>query len=325
MKGADSDLQKLMAATGVGALLLDQSLRIGNFAGRVTELFSLTSADRGRPITEVAHQLDYDGLSADARATLTDGAPVRREVCGRDGRWYEVRMRPSGAHGDMIDGVVIVVVDVTERRNAEQQRRQLLLGELTHRVKNSLAAAQSIARQTLRTSPSPDQFLERFCGRLTAMANIHGLLVQSDWHGADLAALARLQVEPYVTEGIDRLHIDGPALVLSTDLATPLGLVLHELAANAARHGALSGPTGTVSLRWTLTSPNEQRLLTIVWREADGPRVQEPARRGLGMTLIESGLAAAMVRHAFDPDGVVCTIELALPETRDRRQTGELG
>jgi two-component system, chemotaxis family, CheB/CheR fusion protein len=318
MPGADSDLQKLMAATDVGALLLDRSLRIRCFAGYVTELCGLTPADAGRPITEVAHRLDYDELAGDARAVLTSLAPVQREVRSRDGRWYELRMRPCGAADDTVDGVAIAVVDVTERRNVEQERWHLLLGELTHRVKNSLAVAQSIARQTLRTSPSPDQFLERFCGRLTAMANIHGLLVQSDWHGADLAALARIQLEPFAAGGMDRLHIEGPALSLPTNLATPCGLVLHELADNASRHGALSGASGTVTVSWTLTSRNGQRLLTVVWRETGGPRVTAPASRGLGSTLIESGIPDATVRQDFDPEGLVCTIELPLPEKRDR-------
>jgi two-component system CheB/CheR fusion protein len=318
MPGADGDLQKLMAATDVGVLLLDQDLRITCVAGRVTELCSLTPADQGRAIADVAHQLDYDALAEDARAVLTGLAPVQREVRSREGRWYELRMWPCGAPDDTIDGVAIAVVDVTERRNAEQDRRQQLLGELTHRVKNSLAVAQSIARQTLRTSPSPDQFLERFCGRLTAMANIHGLLAHSDRHGgADLAALARVQIESYAAEGTDRLHIEGPALSLRADLATPFGLVLHELAANAATHGALSGPAGKVTVSWTITSRDDQSLLAFVWRETGGPRVTAPASRGLGMTLIESGIPGATVRQDFDPDGLVCTVELPLPEKRD--------
>ena len=133
------------------------------------------------------------------------------------------------------------VRDVTQRR-ALQQRQQLLLGELTHRVKNTLAVVQAIAHQTEVTSGSPAQFVERFSGRLVALANAHGLLVQSDWQGADLAALTRVQLQPYASDGRTAPAHRGPAVSLPAELATPFGLVLHELATNAAKYGA-SGAT----------------------------------------------------------------------------------
>ncbi|HET9445289.1 MAG TPA: CheR family methyltransferase, partial [Steroidobacteraceae bacterium] len=120
---AHSDLQNLMMATDFGTLFLDSTLRIKRFTDRVTELFSVTSADEGRPITDFAHQLEYPELTKDARAVLADLAPIRREVRSRNDRWYDVRMRPYRTVDDKIDGVVITFVDITERRAVEEAVR----------------------------------------------------------------------------------------------------------------------------------------------------------------------------------------------------------
>ena len=121
---AHSDLENLMAATDVGTLFLDTGLHIKLFTERVTDLFSITKADEGRPITDFAHQLDYDGLIKDIRSVLADLAPIRREVRHRDGRWYDVRLRPYRTVEDKIDGVVITFVDVSDLLNAEEALRQ---------------------------------------------------------------------------------------------------------------------------------------------------------------------------------------------------------
>ena len=117
---AHSDLQNLMAATDFGTLFLDLSLRIKRFTDRATELFSITAIDEGRPISDFAHQLQYDDLLADARAVLADLAPIRREVQSRSGKWYDLRLRPYRTVENKIDGVVITFIDVSERRAAEE-------------------------------------------------------------------------------------------------------------------------------------------------------------------------------------------------------------
>ena len=440
---AHSDLQNLIAATDLGTLFLDSTLHIKRFSDRVTDLFSITPADEGRPITDFAHQLEYDDLLADARVVLNDLAPVRREVRSRLDRWYEVRMGPYRTLGDRIDGVVIAFVDVTERRAIEealrtgdrqlkqqkrlvemsrepvfiwdfdggivgwnrgceglygyssqeavgkrpeqllattvpgsslqekrdrlvaqgswdgelrqrardariliveahldleefdgrrlvletsrdvtqrralQERQQLLLSELTHRVKNTLAVVQAIAHQTEVTSTSPAQFVERFSGRLAALATAHGLLVQSDWQGADLAALTRVQLQAYASDG-RRMRIEGPAVSLPAELATPVGLVLHELATNAAKHGALSRSGGEVGVTWELSGRDGQRVLQLTWRETGGPAPVESAPCGLGSKLIDNAIPGARVRRQLGVDGLKCTIELPLPAEQDR-------
>jgi len=207
--------------------------------------------------------------------------------------------------------------DITERKTWEQRQR-MLLGELTHRVKNTLAVVQSIAHQTLRATKSTKDFVESFDGRLSALARAHGLLVASDWEGADLAEMAREQLEPYIADDAGRLRIDGEPIALSADVATPFGLVLHELATNAAKYGALSRRSGTVSLSWTVKQKGNDRLVTVTWKEKGGPAAKAPKGTGLGSTLIDRVIPDATVRREFAKDGFACTIEFPLkPERAD--------
>jgi two-component system CheB/CheR fusion protein len=319
---AHSDLQNLMAATDFGTLFLDAGLRIKRFTKPVTELFRITPSDESRPVTDFAHQLVYDDLVKDAETVLTHLSPIRREVHSRDNRWYDVRLRPYRTVDDKIDGVVITFVDVSDRK-AWEERQQLLLGELSHRIKNTLAVVQAIAHQTQRYSASTEDFVARFDGRLRALGSAHTLLVASDWRGADLAALARDQLEPYAADHPDRVRIEGEAVTLPPDLATPFGLVLHELATNAAKHGALSQPGGTVNLRWTVDNRNNRRTLMVSWTERGGPAVQRPAKAGFGGTLIEKSIPSATVQREFRSEGMVCTIAIPLLETGDSGRTGQ--
>ncbi len=326
---AHSDLQNLVAATDIGTLFLDSTLRIKRFTERVSELFSITPTDEGRPITDFAHQLEYEDLVKDSRVVLADLAPIRREVRSRRGRWYDMRLRPYRTVDDKIDGVVITFIDISERHSVEEalrqgeRRQRLLLSELTHRVRNMLAVIQAIARQTLRTNLPREEQLERFEGRLAALGNAHSLLVQSEWKGADLGELAQQQLRAHVPQKSDRLHIEGERVSLPADLATPFGLVLHELATNAAKHGALSTRTGKVAVTWTLQSGNQQRILRFEWKESGGPPVPQPGASGFGSSLIESAIPGAQVKREFKPDGVVCVIELALPEASDDGADGK--
>lgn len=306
-----SDLQNLMAATDFGTLFLDAGLRIKRFTQQVTELFSITPNDEGRPVTDFAHRLEYDDLVRDAQTVLSHLAPITREVRSRTGRWYDIRLRPYRTVDDKIDGVVITFVDITDRK-AWETRQALLLGELTHRVKNTLTVVQSIAHLSLRNSESSEEFVNEFDGRLAALARSHSLLVESDWQGVDLAALIRQQLEPYMVGGHDRLGIEGESVTLPPDLASPFGLVLHELATNAAKYGALSQASGRVVLNWSISSRNQKQILKFVWREYGGPRVQEPEHAGYGTSVIDRGVPDAVVHREFSPDGLVFTIEFPL-------------
>jgi two-component system CheB/CheR fusion protein len=188
----------------------------------------------------------------------------------------------------------------------------MLLGELTHRVKNTLAVVQSIAHQTLRATKSAKDFVESFDGRLSALARAHALLVASEWAGAEIGDMAREQLQPYLADDAERLRISGEAVLLPADIATPFGLVLHELATNAAKYGALSRRKGTVSLSWTVKSRGDERAVTVVWKEQGGPAVKAPKASGLGSTLIERVIPNATVKREFAADGFVCTIAFVL-------------
>jgi len=310
---AHSDLQNLMAATDFGTLFLDASLRIKRFTQQVTELFSITPSDEGRAVTDFAHRLEYDDLVKDAQAVLSHLSPIRRELRSRTDRWFDVRLRPYRTVEDKIDGVVITFVDITDRK-AWETRQAMLLGELTHRVKNTLTVVQSIGHQTLRYAASPEEFVAQFDGRLSALAKAHGLLVQSDWRGADLGALIHEQLEAYIAENPGRLSVKGERVMLPADLATPFGLVLHELATNAAKHGSLSVPQGKISLSWSNERRNDQRVLKFTWQELDGPRVIQPDRSGFGSSLVDKGIPESVVTREYLPTGLVCTIELAMTD-----------
>jgi two-component system, chemotaxis family, CheB/CheR fusion protein len=203
--------------------------------------------------------------------------------------------------------------DITARR-ASDERQRLLMRELTHRVRNILTVIQAVARYTLRSDVPREQLVERFEGRLMALANAHTLLVQSDWTGADLHDLARQQLGVYATDNPDRVRLEGEATLLPPDIATPFGLVLHELATNAAKHGALSRDSGRVTANWTNGKRNNSRVLKLRWTEEGGPAVQPPGAQGFGSILIDTAIPGAQVQREFLPGGFVCTIDVPLTE-----------
>jgi len=234
----------------------------------------------------------------------------------RDGRRIDVALTMS----PIVDGQGRVVGasgigrDVTERRQAERQR-QLLIEELNHRVKNTLATAQSLANQTLRTSPTPGHFVTAFNGRLAALASAHTLLANARWTGAALHELIAQQLAPYRTAERVNVILRGEDVWLEPSAALTLGLALHELATNAAKHGALAGASGAIEIRSRVRSEAGGRRLSLVWRERGGPPVETPERRGFGLTLIERGLAYQLggtTALEFRRTGLHCAIAFAL-------------
>jgi two-component system CheB/CheR fusion protein len=310
-----SDLQNLMAATDFGILFLDAGLRIKRFTRQVSELISITPHDEGRPVTDFAHRLEYEDLVKDAQLVLAHLSPIMREVRSRTDRWFDLRLRPYRTVEDKIDGVVITFVDITERK-AWENRQSTLLGELTHRVKNTLAVVQSIAHLSERDGMTAHEFVAEFDGRLSALTVSHGLLVQSDWQGADLEALVHQQLQPFVAGNRNRLHVEGETVTLSPDVAGPFGLILHELATNAAKFGALSVPAGRIQTSWNVVKRNNERVLKFTWQEAGGPHVREPDRAGFGSLLVERGVPNSRVEREYPSGGHVCTIEFLLKAPR---------
>ena len=194
---------------------------------------------------------------------------------------------------------------------AEQQR--LLMGELNHRVRNTLSVVQAIATQTLRTAKDPQAFVQDFKGRLQAIASAHKLLNETTWQGANLTGLVREQLASSCGSG--QVYTDGPEVWLPPQVALNLGLVLYELATNARKHGALSVANGRVQLSWQVVREDDKRVLRLTWQECGGPAVRPPISRGFGMGLIERTMGSAAdgaARIAFEPEGLRCVIDIAL-------------
>ena len=195
---------------------------------------------------------------------------------------------------------------MTERKRAEETQR-LLIGELNHRVKNTLSSVQAIASQTLRHSTGPSDFAPTFIGRIHALARAHSLLSATTWQGASLRELVEGQLLTG-TVAASQLVIDGPDVDLAPEPALHLALVLHELVTNAHKYGALSVPTGTASLRWT----RAKGQLLLEWQERGGPPVATPQRRGFGSALIERSLRAegGGAEAEFAPEGLTWRLRL---------------
>jgi two-component sensor histidine kinase len=213
-------------------------------------------------------------------------------------------------------GASKVARDVTERKRSEELQR-LLFDELNHRVKNTLATIQAIASQSLLRSATPADFVTSFNGRVQALGRAHDLLVQGQMKGADITEIVREQV---VLGSPDRARVScsGPFLLLGSQVAMQLGLILHELATNARKYGALSVPTGWLSISWTVETGAERRLL-FQWKESGVPGVGAPSSHGFGTMLIERTLKGsggeAVIRYG--DDGVICEISLPLPEQQE--------
>ena len=222
-----------------------------------------------------------------------------------DGRlWIDFQIVPMFDADGNVTELIPSGVDITERKQAEAHR-ELLLKELSHRVKNTLAALQSMAGQTLRSAASSEEFRSAFGARLSAIAASHDLLVKSNHENVRLLDLIRGQVLPYAGSP-DQLVLEGRNLLLPGDAAHSLGLVLHELATNAAKYGALSSKEGTVAIRWSARDGDLSALL-FKWKESGGPPVEPPKRTGLGTRLIERSLIAdgeESPRLDFDRDGL---------------------
>lgn len=238
---------------------------------------------------------------------------VEFRVRHRDGRYIWVHSRGMvrfDAEGKPQE-LFGVVVDITERKEAER-KQQLLVGELNHRVRNTLATVQAIASQTLRRAKSPEDFVQSFSDRIQALSRAHTLLTRTAWQGTELDSLIREQL--MLGTG-DRIRYQGPPVSLEPQTALQLALVLHELGTNARKYGSLSVPQGWVTVDWSIQQSAEGRMLEIVWKERGGPTVSQPCSTGFGTLLIERSLQqghGGESRISFDPEGVTCVIRLPL-------------
>ncbi|WP_147022095.1 HWE histidine kinase domain-containing protein [Microvirga aerophila] len=204
-----------------------------------------------------------------------------------------------------------VVMDVSDRKKWEEHQ-QLLINELNHRVKNTLATVQSIVSQTLRNATTAHDAKDALESRLFALSRAHDVLTRENWEGASLYEIVAQAVEPYSSRGEDRLHLSGPDVRLSPRMALALAMALQELATNAVKYGALSNGGGEILITWAVDRARARPRLPLCWEERGGPPVEPPKRRGFGSRLIERTLAQDLdgeVRIDFAATGVVCRVD----------------
>jgi PAS domain S-box-containing protein len=220
------------------------------------------------------------------------------------------------ADGKLV-GAINMLVDISHRKEAEN-RQKVLIDELNHRVKNTLASVQSLASQTIRHSNNLQEFREKFEARVLALARAHDLLSRRYWEPTPLAPLAREVLAPLAGESPDRVQIEGPNIQIGPRAALSLTMAFNELATNAAKYGALSSVAGSLSLSWQTRDEQEGAcVLDIVWKERGISKVQVPARRGFGTRLMQrciEGDLEGRFNLAFEPDGLRCNITIPIPQ-----------
>lgn len=280
----------------------------------------------GRPVRaalpELAGQGFFEALDrvyASGERQVFDAAPLRFGD-GRTGReeihHLDFVLAPIFADDGRVFGIFWQGVDITARKAAETHLR-LMVNELNHRVKNSLATVQAIAAQTLHGDEVPARVREALTERLIALAHAHDVLTDEKWVGASLREIAARAAAPHLSsDHADRFVFEGPPVNLPPRSAIAVALALHELATNAAKYGALSVPDGQVRIDWTVSPREDDDVgLRMVWREHGGPPVTPPTATGFGFRLIKQGLAADLrgrVSVDYPVTGVVCTVEAVI-------------
>jgi PAS domain S-box-containing protein len=267
------------------------------------------------------HPDDHRATLGEWDRCLATGEPydVEHRVKRLDGRYRWARSR-AFPRRDAQGNITLWygnTEDIHERKVAEEHQR-LLINELNHRVKNTLASVQAIAFQTLRGEVPLAEARARFEARLMALSAAHNLLTEENWGGASLERVVKDAIEHLGGSG--RFDVAGGPLRLAPRAALALAMALHELGTNAAKYGALSIEGGRISIAWSL-GPERLRL---EWRESGGPPVEMPTRRGFGSRLIERGLEADLGGGAafhFDREGLRCEIEASLAAVRAAERT----
>jgi PAS domain S-box-containing protein len=249
--------------------------------------------------------------------TLKEKRPVRdaEAIAERpDGtrRWFVPYPTPIMNSDGEMTGAINMLGDITQRKEAERQQK-ILIDELNHRVKNSLATVQSIVRQTAANAERVEDYRDMLEARVLAMSRAHDQLSRRQWAAADLHEIAFEGLAAYRNRG--NVAIEGEPAAIPPRAALLLSMVVHELATNAAKYGALSSAEGRVDLRWRVAANGKGPILHMDWIESGGPKVQPPERRGFGTRFVENGIRLQCGGKStidFAPDGVRCAIELPL-------------
>jgi PAS domain S-box-containing protein len=305
-------------AARVGSFTYDTVARTVRFTGVCAPIFGGSARNEIESTAErwwaQVHRDDIQRLRAENVCAFKER---RRELVsefrfvlpGGEVRWLETRSVVAYGDAGRAERITGVYIDVTERRKAEDHKN-LLIAELDHRVKNVLACVAAIAQRSRECSRSSDEFLEVLNGRINSLANAHALLSRSRWEGVALGELVRNELAPCMTDGSNL--IGGPDIVLAAEATQPLSMVLHELATNASKYGALSSRRGRVSVSWERQSSAQDRL-ALEWRETGGPTIVAPGPSGYGSFVIRDLIPYELggsVDYVLAPEGVRCRVEI---------------
>jgi PAS domain S-box-containing protein len=329
----DRQLAGLSQASERSAALLDaiitttpEPIYAKDRAGRFLLANGGALALLGKPWDEVEGRTDADMLADRAQAAIVtandqrimetgEAESIEEVVGGPNGHarvWLSTKTPLRTTDGQII-GLVGVSLEITQRKR-DEMRRELMINELNHRVKNTLATVQAIASETLHGAPPAMR--EALTGRLIALSSVHDALTRESWHSVELHDVVAGALAPFGGSQTTRFDIHGPPVSLLPRAAVALAMGLHELATNAVKYGALCVDAGKVSLLWNVLH-GDQPAFKMTWTELDGPPVELPKRRSFGSNMIEGALAgdlAGEVTINFDPDGVRCVIDAPLSE-----------
>ena len=282
----------------------------------------VTGVSAGRPMDEVwrevVHPDEFAEFQAQWQQSFETGSTFEREHRIRTAaggyEWMLSRAVPQRNGGEAPSGWLGTSTSIEPQKQAEEAL-QALARELNHRVKNLFAIANGMVSMTARTAKDPKEMATSLRGRLTALSRAHRM-VQPAQHAAGAQAgfsqIVHAVLEPYSHGGRDRIIVDGPALRIGSSTTTSLALVLHELATNAAKHGALSVPEGRLEVTWRA----EDETMVFTWREQGGPHIEgSPARKGFGSQLARLGITGQLggfITFDWPPSGVLITVAVPL-------------
>jgi PAS domain S-box-containing protein len=309
---SEAELATILEGIGEGFYAVDREWHIRRFNSEAARHFGRSPHEVvGRKLWEVfpgARETPLGQLFVD---TMACREPVKSETPSVvvEGRRLAYRLFPLG------DGMGVVFRDITDRKRAERQR-DLLIKELHHRVNNTLATVQAIAGQTFRNSGVDADTRTTFEGRLLNLSSAHTALTHENWDSVELRDLIMSTLRPLSTPNGERLSVSGPDMRVQPRSAVALSMAIHELSTNAVKYGALSADGGRVVINWDLADAR----FSMRWQEHGGPPVSPPTRKGFGSIMIERVLAEQLeggVAMAYEPHGLVCTIDAPLDAVRD--------
>jgi two-component system CheB/CheR fusion protein len=308
---ANDDLRNLFESTPVGTVFLDRNLVIRTFTPAIGTVFNLIASDRGRPLTDIASGLEGVDLPAEIEAVQRSREGRERRVARRDGKaHYLMRILPDNTAQD--GGVLISFVDVTRIVEVEKHQREWTEGAGALLTMVLRIAGESVPPRPTSSTPEAEALMNR----LRNLAGTYNLLTRVEWAEISMRDLVGEEIGHLASGTGSRVAIDGPEVMLKPKAAIALGMALHEMAANAVRHGALSAPDGSIRVGWAIEQPGTpQARLVLEWRESGGPQASGQDREGFGRRLIEEELPIdldAAGRIDFAEDGVLASVAVPL-------------